>query len=206
MSNLPPIPPDQIGENTPWRNWFTSVRQNIAQTYLTPINNTNSTTDLSLGVGQSAYLTFTSATSMPLYIACGDGQIYEISMAGTYTAAAGAGDTILQPNNAVPTTNSFTGRGLYVSNTAVTPYNGAINLNGFDLSAGGASILEGKFTLFTSTRNKKIIVDSASTTSAASLKTNWAVEWNDTTTPYSSIGTIIMPNAWTGTITIRRIA
>jgi len=183
----------------------TSANLPITAAYYSPVL-WNGSTDRVLGAGQITQDSFTSATSMPLNIVCGDGQVYEIDMVGSYTAAAAGTDPVLQPNNAVPTTNIFTGRGLYVTNTTVTGLNGALNVNGFDLCAGSASILVGKFTLFTSTLNKKIIVDSASNTSTDSYKTNWAIEWNDTTTPYTSIGTVIMPIAWTGQIVVKRIA
>ena len=207
MNNLPPIPPDQIGENKPWRTWFTSLRQNIAQTYLKPINNTNSTTDLSLGVGQSAYLTFTSAISMPLHIACGDGQIYEIEMAGSYTLpASAAAKSILQPNNTTPATNSFSIRELYQTGSTANGTSGAVTDGGFRLEAYGTSVLEGSYKFFTSTANKKALVRGASSTATTGYFLDGAIEWLDTTTVWSSLGTVIMPNAWTGTVVVRRIA
>lgn len=177
----------------------------IISEYSTPLV-WSSGADLQLDIGQSAKITASGATSIPLHVACGDGQVYEMVMAGTYTAAAAATDSYLQPNNAVPATNAFSIRGIYLVGTTLSTINSANNASGgFDLCAGGASILESKFTVFTSTSNKKAEIKSGSTTNAAGLFTDWVVEWQDTTNVWSSLGTIIMPNAWTGSVVVTRV-
>ena len=204
MSSLPPIPPDQIGENKPWRNWFTSLRQ-VFVSYDT-IDNTNSTVDLSLKVGQSAKITTTSATSMPLHIACGNGQIYEIEMVGTFTPAASGANTLLLINNATMSGNfNYCYSQIYgASNTNVA--NTTSTTTGFVI-ASGCSPYYAKATVFTTTNLKSFLAESR-----GQETTNGGRQWRvmmdapDTTTIYSSLGTITMPNAWTGTITIRRIA
>ena len=163
--------------------------------------------DLTLGINQSAKITASAATSIPLHIACGDGQIYEMEIVGSYTPVAGATDSYLQPNNAVPATNAFIIRGSYIIGTTQTIYDAANNASGgFDLCAGGCSILESKSTIFTSTANKKAIITSGSSSNTAGLYSNWVVEWQDTTTVWSSLGTVIMPNAGNFVITTTRKA
>ena len=165
------------------------------------------TNDRVLDVGQFTSDSFSAQTSMPLHIACGDGQEYEISMVGTYTpATAAAADSYLQPNNVVPATNSFTLRGQFTAGTTVTGIGAAYVTGGFDLLAGGSAVEECKVTIFTSTLNKKAIVQSGGATSTNSNATAWTCRWNDTTTVWSSLGTVIQPNAWTGQIVCRRIA
>jgi len=162
--------------------------------------------DLVLGIGQSAKITATAATSMPLHIACGDGQIYEIDIAGSYTAAAAAANPILQPNNAVPSTNSFLCIGEYTTGTSVIGIATTIAEGGFRLNSIGSSVQAGNYTVSTSTLNKKMIGVGNGNTTASSGSHSMTVSWTDTTTPYTSLGTIIMPNAWTGTIVVRRVA
>ena len=176
--------------------------------YFTPLVWTSGA-DLVLGIGQSATASFTSATSMPLHIACGDGQIYEIEIVGSYTpAAAAAENPILEPNNSTPVTNSFNFQyGVQTQSTIVGDHAEAIANNGFLLAAGQASLLNAQATIFTSTATKRSSTHFSSYNTAPNYASGWADStWNDTTTVWSSIGTIIMPNAWTGTITVRRVA
>ena len=145
---------------------------------------------------------------MPLHIACGDGQIYEIEIVGSYTPAAAAGNPILEPNNSTPVTNSFNFQyGVQTQATVVGDHAEAIANNGFLLAAGQASLLSAKATIFTSTATKRTSTHSSSYNTAPNYASGWVDStWNDTTTVWSSIGTITMPNAWTGTIVVRRVA
>jgi len=175
-------------------------------TYFDPVT-WNGSTDRALGVGQITQDSFTSATSMPLHIACGDGQIYEIEIAGRYTPAAASSFSTLQPNNTGPATNSFDLNDIQSIGVTVSGIDApAAGTGGFRLETVGASIISCKATVFTSTLNKKIIAVSASSTSTSHAVATITSVWNDTTTVWSSLGTITMPNAWTGTIVVRRIA
>jgi hypothetical protein len=161
-----------------------------------------------LGIGQSSKSSFTAATSMPLHIACGDGQIYEIEIAGTYTPAAPATHSILQPNNAVPTTNSFALLANYGSSAPVNGvvYGGTLADGGFTLEVSSSSILFSTSKIFTSTLNKKCLTQARSQANAATFIAQLGSTWNDTSTVWSSIGTLIFPNAWTGVVIATRIA
>lgn len=172
--------------------------------YFTPLVWTSGA-DLSLGIGQSAKITVTNATSIPLHIACGDGQIYEMHLDGTYTSATAAADSILEPNNVAHAT-SFTIYELVGANStagaAVAP-----NVDsGFRLDNNGASIESAVCTLFTSTLRKKVFTRSSNTSSTVAGNNIIHSRWQDTTTVWSSLGTITMPNAWTGEIIARRVA
>jgi len=168
------------------------------------------TNDRVLDVGQFTSDSFSAQTSMPLHIACGDGQIYEIDILGNSAWVAAAANSILQPNNTVPTTNSFTLSQLLVDHTGAvsgTTLSAAAD-GGFRLDGGGAPILFSKCTIFTTTGGKRVLSDSTSATSTAnyfskSLISSW---WDEQTTNLSSLGTIILPSAWTGQIVCRRIA
>jgi len=162
--------------------------------------------DRVLGIGQHTSDSFTAATSMPLHIACGDGQEYEIEIVGSYTAAATGTDSLLQPNNAVPTTNSFTVEASFAATSTESAYNTTTTSGGFFLGNGGGSLSMAKVTLFTGPSRKASISTYKVVTTVAIYAGVTTVDWNDTTTPYTSVGTIIMPNAWTGQIVCRRVA
>jgi len=166
------------------------------------------TNDRVLDVGQFTKDSFTSATSMPLHIACGDGQVYEIEIVGSYTPAAATGNPILKPNNSTPVTNSFTIQyGVQTQATIVGNFSVAGADNGFLLSAGQASLLSAQATIFTSTATKRSSTHSSSYNTVPNYVSGWMDStWNDTTTVWSSLGTIIMAPAWTGQIVCRRVA
>jgi len=165
------------------------------------------TNDRVLDVGQFTQDSFTSATSMPLHIACGDGQIYEMEIVGSYTAVAAAASSYLQPNNAVPATNLFIYRedfGVHLTPTSDAASGFASG--GLYLNGSYSSILEAFAKIYTSTQNKKSIAIGGASTNTASYVGTIVTEWQDTTTVWSSLGTVIMPNAWTGQIVCRRVA
>ena len=164
------------------------------------------TNDRVLDVGQFTSDSFTSATSMPLHIACGDGQMYEMRIVGSYTAAPLANSTYLQPNNTIPSTNSFTYRQDNGSGSTPASSTGTSASNGFYITGGNASILESVVDIFTSTLTKRTIAVGGATNTSTSYVGTIVAEWQDTTTVWSSIGTITMPNSWSGQIVCRRIA
>ena len=164
------------------------------------------TNDRILDVGQFTSDSFTSETSMPLHIACGDGQIYEIEIVGSSAVVAAGANPILQPNNTLPTTNSFAVDYMYQLNTTVVGNTYSASAFGGFLIASSASLKVGSIKLFTSTANKKYICESDTAWTGNTFSGSYRGAWNDTTTVWSSLGTITMPNAWTGQIVCRRIA
>jgi len=165
--------------------------------------------DRVLGIGQHTSDSFTSATSMPLHIACGDGQVYELTMASNPSAAATLSNTILQPNNTTPATNSFnmTFSGIYgTSSTVDNSYQPTAADGGFKLCQGcPPNVL--KATVSTSTLYKNCMSDMKGyeTTYGARFYRIVSLH-NDTTTLWDSLGTIILPIAWTGQVVCRRVA
>lgn len=165
----------------------------------------NGSTDRVLQVGQWAQITAAAATSIPLHIACGDGQVYELTMNGTFTPAAAGASTLLLINNATLAGNFNRSRTRVVGASTLDGLNSSAADTGFLLSIDPPDIL--KATIWTTTIKKGMIVDSYGRDT-----TNTVYSWHaliyaaDTTTPYSSLGTVILPNAWTGQIVARRVA
>ena len=164
------------------------------------------TNDRILDVGQFTSDSFTSATSMPLHIACGDGQIYEIDLNGTYTVAAGISDCSLKMNNAAPPANFNVFALIQNNSTTLGQDYQNIVLSGFEFTNFGASVYTAHITAYTTTTNKST---RAFYTNAVTGQYNSGMKnviSLDTTTVWSSLGTVIQPNAWTGTIVVRRVA
>jgi len=166
------------------------------------------TNDRVLDVGQFTKDSFTSATSIPLNIACGDGQIYEIEMVGSFAAAAAGAQTLIQPNNAVPTTNSFDISHIKVGGTTVSGNTLTASADGGFVIGYSSSVLNCKCCVFTSTLTKAVETLSSKCWDTTNGRRLFILnsEWLDTITVWSSLGTIIQPNAWTGQVVCRRVA
>lgn len=170
------------------------------QNYYIPINNTGAVADISLGVGQSAYINMTGGSSTPLHIATGDGQMYELSLFST--AVANATAVNLQPNNTAYGA-VYTYRELYGA-SATASAGASSGYSYFTLEIAGGAF--GTFTrISTSTLFKGGISISSGTSSTVSYVGVVGIQWNDTTTVWSSLGTIQFGHAWTGKVLIKRV-
>jgi len=184
---------------------FTNFVQAALAYYNTPVT-WNGSTDRVLGVGQHTSDSFTSATSMPLHIACGDGQIYEIEIVGIHTAAAAASDTLLLMNN----TSGFASTITYsqVLGSPIVTY--ADNAAHTDFTLAASAAPKSATVKICTTTSNKVVDSSATTLTTTSVQTfivgRYCTVLTDTTTVWSSLGTITMPNAWTGTIVVRRVS
>ncbi|CAN0621029.1 protein of unknown function [Burkholderia multivorans] len=174
-----------------------------------PVNNTATSSDLALLPGQSAYIDFAGAMSVPLHIATGDNQLYEIEaqLLGNTGAAA---NTLLLPNNA-SYTNSFVG--ICNTNGVGNSYSGyAAYINGFLLAyLQDARHVSVRVSTKTASKNLTGIATGYSGSTGAyqsMLTSTWMATAyaSDTTTVWTSLGTISFPVAATGRITVRRIA
>ena len=184
--------------------WYKALLDALPANYLKPKIWTSGA-DLLLGIGQSAKITASAATSIPLHVACGDGQIYEMEMAGTYTLAAAGAYAILQPNNTTYT-NVFEYATVYSTVTSTGGAALASTGTGFMLDPSGASVYSLTAKIFTSTATKRVNTQSFSSTSTVTYSASTGALMQDTTTLWSSLGTVILPNAWSGEINLKRIA
>lgn len=174
----------------------------------------NAAADKVLGIGDIATVKFTNATSIPLHIACGDGQIYELI--STYNPAVQSNSvSLLLPNN-VAKTNCFADQG-NLSLGSSTPSNVSCNLLYYDaFPLGGAGFYFNKTIASNLIGNKSVFalsfeywINSPYIISEQNC-TNWVSAANstspDTTTVWFSLGTIILPSAASGSIIIKRYA
>jgi hypothetical protein len=177
--------------------------------YQTPFDNTSASSDVPLGVGQKAYVTASGATSIPLHIACGDGQMYEIAMNGSHAQSAGGSISQLEPNNTTYSAEFYSRRVFgYGNGSGESPYGVAFdtltNLSSFYLEGIGAPPMSAVIRAWTSTAAKHTQCEYqgwSTTHDSTGVVSGW---WMNNTTPWTSLGTIVLPVAWTGIITIER--
>jgi len=172
----------------------------IGNGYANPINLTSATADYLLQVGEVAYISFNSATIVPLHIATSNGTYYECRLISSNTSGSNSA-IYLNPNNTTYS-NAF----LTATWTVFMSGSGASSttLNSFHI---GEVIPHTTVFISNFTTVKSIM--------AINLYTgiSWAPGvvvalnlWNDTTTPWTSLGTITFPQATTGYVLIRRLA
>jgi hypothetical protein len=174
-----------------------------------PTDVTSVSPDMTLAIGEKAYVTASGATSIPLNIATEDGQVYELTMTGTASVGVSSAFAALLPNN-TPYSNCFHYMSLW--GHATNHGSGVGFYDSLLLDIAGSSPSSVRATIWTSTAAKRVQsqVDELCLTSSywtGLVSTRWtqeSSEYDDTTTPWTSLGTISLPYAWTGTITIER--
>lgn len=160
---------------------------------------TNATTDYALAVGQTATITYTNATSVPLHVAT-DGGIYNVSVVGDAAVAYVSGNNAkLLPNN-TQYTNAIVGIDSYSVNGS---FSGS-SITRSDFLIGGGLIYVAHLDITTDTKGKTCM---AKVLGYAVNQYIWNefMRWNDTTTAWTSLGTITFSFAQSGKIVIRRI-
>ena len=168
------------------------------------IDLTSATSDYLLGIGETAKITYTSATSVPLHIATQEG-LYEFTISGNLsTTVANDNNISVLPNN--------------------TTYSAQFTEVGYKISSGNSSaiVLDASTNQFNTAWSNAVSANlSISTkTTAKTLqgtvlnkRVNGTTEhftissfWNNTSTAWTSLGTITFPFAQSGIIVIKRIA
>jgi hypothetical protein len=167
--------------------------------YSNPVDLSSATTDYLLKVGEVAYIRFTNVSSFPLHIATMDGTYYEMHLVSNNTS--GYGNPIyLNPNN-TSYWNSFyyTGYRVWVWGWTVDYY----VYNSFRIGWGVPVS-----TVFISNHR------TLKTVRGLNGEYYWGTDevsfcgsiWNDTTTSWTSLGTITFPQATSGYVLVRRLA
>lgn len=154
---------------------------------------TNATTDYPLRVGETATITYTNATSVPLHVATVEG-VYEVIIAGDITTAAvhATDNSQFKPNN-----TNYPGAFAYYLQGGSGTYDCFLTTSG--------RILNAVISINTYTAGKSINLISCYRDIGSSISPyNGFGWWNDSTT-WVSLGTIVFPFAQSGKIVIRRI-
>ena len=172
-------------------------------------DNTSATSDLLLNAGDVAYLDFTATagSTLPLHIQTVANGLYELNILGTYSTDASAGGPVsLRPNNAASAV-TYLLRLFYIGASS----NFVSNSTTTATPAFGMTMYDG----IAHSYNAKISTKTTSKTVHASFITtqlgvdiyayNTFQTWKDTTTAWTSLGTMYFTYAQSGKIVIRRI-
>jgi|GEM_PF-3587173 len=168
------------------------------------VNLTHATVDYPLSVGEEAYIEFANATSVPLHIQTQNGTYYELDLVCSNnigTSGGGNGEIFLLPNNTTYTNNFYYSQ-VYRS------YTDGFGHNGYTYSAFRISWAYGdaKTYLINYTSHKSIKgIDMLTGTSDMLVVHCYASTWNDTSTPWTSLGNITFPQSTSGFILVKRI-
>jgi hypothetical protein len=186
--------------------WFTQESSGvIAEIGQQPILDLTgySGSDISLGIGQMAVYDVSAITTQLLRIATGDNQEYEIKVRPTFLAGIASGvNSTLQPNNA------NTGAGAIVRGVIFgdggTPTSAGPATNSFVLDAG-FRVYRIDAGVCTRTNGKTLASWFRCGDGSVSKEGFETGIWSDTTTPWSSLGTLNFANAITGRIMVKRV-
>jgi hypothetical protein len=161
--------------------------------------------DISLSVGQSAIYNISSVTSLLLRIATATQQQYEICINPTFIAGVvTAGSTTLSMNNATLGT-SWPAWFNQANATANTNSAGTIAGGVLTLTGGGSTPRQIIARCLTNTNGKSFQSTYASSSNTANFVGTIQSACQDTTTAWTSLGTITFVSAASGDVVVRRI-
>lgn len=165
----------------------------------------HSNTNYPISVGEVCKVTFSNTQTVPLRIATGNGQIFDVGIYTTNTggtSGGGAGHIYLEPNDTAYT-NEFV-YNEYQRSTSSASNNSEVN-NHFRLGyAFGSSRFE--LINFTGYKCAKGIYDIYGIANSWPFMCIFDTVWQDTDTSWTSLGTVHFAQNSTGLILIRRIA
>jgi len=163
------------------------------------VNLTGATSDYELQVGEEAYIEFSNATTVPLRINISSGSVYSF-----YLCLTGVSNATILPNN---TSYSSQFRNFYLigdgNDSVLNTYSFKNYTNGFYV-VHNASFSQG--VIYTQV-SSKLIHSTQCRVGGNDVAVNrfYTSAWLDTTTPWTSFGTITAPENISGYILVRRL-
>jgi len=151
--------------------------------------------DYDLAVGQKAVINYTNIHTVPLHVVAGDGRMFRLSLTGTHVA--GDGTVFLLPNNTVYG-SVYTRRQVYGTSSAAGTY-AAVNQQ--PVFGIWSSCYQADSVISTRTTTKAWMSHNAGSSVTSSYHGSAFVEWQDTTTVWSSLGTIVFSSVTPATVT-----
>jgi hypothetical protein len=162
------------------------------------------TSDYPLAVGEEAIINFTNATSVPLRIATQDGTVYELHLIPSNPGGTSGGSTnpiFLNPNNTTYS-NAFVYAEVYrVSSGYGGNYSTYSNFRIGHIISSIVCVIINR----TVYKNIKGFYDYYGASDVFPGLIVFSIDWRDTTTPWTSLGTITFPQSTSGQILVRRI-
>jgi len=166
---------------------------------------TNATSDYMLQVGEEAIINFTNATSVPLRIATQSGTYYEMDVI-CFTPAiktGSRGEIFLNPNNTTYS-KAFAFMNVYITDNTSGGSSGKDTYSAFRVS-WGSSHTRVYIHNITTAKSVKLLAHMWESSNGCALAMELTY-WNDTTTAWTSLGTITFPQQTSGYILVRRLA
>ncbi len=186
----------------------TYVRSNVYT--FRRVDLTDATSDYDLQMGEEAIISFTNATSKLLRIATQSGTLYNLYIyltAPSFAQGIGrAGSVFLHPNNITYTNAFYRAGALWDSAGNGASYGG--NISAFELT--GNLFPANCFSIVYNETNHKattsISVHAGYNTNNYARWQHINCVWNNYTTNWTSLGTIVFPVSSSGFILVRRLA
>jgi hypothetical protein len=184
----------------------TYVRSNVYT--FRRVDLTNTTSDYMLQVGEEAYISFSNTTSVPLRIATQSGTYYECHLVCSNTGGTSGGTSggkaahiFLNPNN-----TTYSDSFVYAEVFRVRP-NIYSNYLTYSALRCGTAFASSAFyiTNFVQYKNVKGIYDTYGLSYNYPGLVSFSTDWRDTTTTWTSLGTITFPQLTSGYVLVRRL-
>jgi hypothetical protein len=166
---------------------------------------TGATSDYNLQVGEEAIINFTNATNVSLHIATQSGTYYECHLVPSNTGGTSSGvgaPVFLNPNNTTYS-NSFVYVELYME--TIGAGSGCTTYSAFRCGYVITSLIF-YITNFTQYKGVKGIYNEYGRSNTYPCVVIFSTDWRDTSTNWTSLGTITFPQSTSGYILIRRLA
>jgi hypothetical protein len=181
----------------------TSLIQTTTHTFRR-VDLTNATADYQLAVGEEAIINFTNATSVKLNIATQDGTVYELHLTPSTTGgtSGGSGVIYLNPNNTTYLSAFYYAD--YYINSGATASVTYTSYSSFRIGSAISSIYC-VITNRTVYKNVKGYYDIYGVSNAYPSLTIFSTDWRNTTTVWTSLGTVVFGQSTSGQILVRRI-
>ena len=166
---------------------------------------TGVTEDYKLEVGEEAEINFENATNVALHIATSDGTYYQMDLIpsnpGGTSGGVSGGHVLLLPNNIAYSNAIVLATIIRESNGFKSAY---FSTSGFEIGAYYA-LARCFITNRTVYKNVQGITNRYGNNIAYPSLMIFSSDWRDTTTPWTSLGTISFPQNTSGKILIRRL-
>ncbi|MBX0312568.1 MAG: hypothetical protein JHC31_12500 [Sulfurihydrogenibium sp.] len=167
---------------------------------------TNASSDYMLQVGEEAIINFSNASNVPLHIATQSGTYYEMDavLSNNVGTSSGSSNPIyLNPNNTTYS-NAFNGVNIYRNTGDSSVSSSTDTVSAFKIGWAVSSI-RAYVVNFTTNKHTTVLYSQTGVSGTPTIVVN-ACYWNDTSTAWTSLGTITFPQSSSGYILVRRLA
>lgn len=163
---------------------------------------TGASSDYTLALGQTGFRDFTNVTNLPLFVVSGDNQMFKVELVPDLQINIAGANTLLYPNNNQALGAVITRDVIFGSQT--TPVAAVVSSDAFVLDGGGVS-WGATLTISTRTKHKRCTSLGRSTSNSTHFIVLETGTWNDPSTIWNSLGTIVFANPTSGRVYITKI-